>query len=227
MRFFIWFILVSACLLGCNGAKEASVTNGPRYLALGDSYTIGESVDAQDRWPMQLARMLRDQKIDITDPEIIATTGWTTDELSAGMDRANPSGPNALVSLLIGVNNQFRGRSVDEFRGQFAALLNRAIALAGNQNSHVIVLSIPDWGVTPFAEGRDRDAIGRQIDQFNAVCHEECDKKNVAFVDITPISKRAAGDASLVADDGLHPSAKMYRLWCEAALPAAKNALEK
>ena len=210
--------------LGCEGRSSTSppVHAGPRYLALGDSYTIGETVDAQDRWPVQLARMLRAQHVDVADPEIIATTGWTTDELSAGMDRAAPRGPYAMVSLLIGVNNQFRGRSIDEFHGQFAGLLKRAIALAGDQSSRVIVLSIPDWGVTPFAQGRDRALVGQQIDQFNSVCRDECAKANVAFVDITPISKHAAEDPSLVADDGLHPSGKMYTQWCQAALPAAK-----
>jgi lysophospholipase L1-like esterase len=223
-------LILTAFLLqpGC-GTRSVPprVTTGPRYLALGDSYTIGDTVEEQDRWPMQLARMLREQHIDVADPDIIATTGWTTDELSAGMDVANPKGPYAMVSLLIGVNNQFRGRSAEEFRGQFADLLKRAISLAGNQSSHVIVLSIPDWGVTPFAQGQDRDRIGQQIDQFNSVCREECGKLNVPFIDITPISKRAADDPSLVAKDGLHPSAKMYTQWCEAALPAAKAALAK
>ena len=123
------------------------------------------------------------------------------------------------------MNNQFRGRSIDEFREQFAGLLKRAIGFAGGEKKHVIVLSIPDWGVTPFAEGRDRQEIGKEIDQFNAVCHEECDKQNVAFIDITPISKRTANDPSLVASDGLHPSAQMYTEWVNASLPAAKQAL--
>src|SRR5437762_3389172 len=216
-------------LIGCEkvSSTPAPVTTGPRYLALGDSYTIGESIDESDRYPIQLARMLREQKIEIADPQIIAVTGWTTDELNTGIDRADPRETYALVSLLIGVNNQFRGRSVDEFRVQFAQLLKRAIGFAGGESNHVIVLSIPDWGVTPFAQGQDRARIGREIDQFNAVCREECAKQNVAFIDITPISKKAAEDRTLVADDGLHPSGKMYERWAREALPAARAALGK
>jgi lysophospholipase L1-like esterase len=220
-------LLAIASLLGCDSGSKAPPpqTSGPRFLALGDSYTIGESVDPSDRWPVQLARMLRDLRFEIPDPQIIATTGWTTDELSRGMDAANPRGPYTLVSLLIGVNNQFRGRDINEFRDQFAALLKRAIVLAGNDPSRVIVLSIPDWGVMPFAEGRDRKSIGEQIDQFNSVCREECEKQKVAFIDITPISRRATNDKELIASDGLHPSARQYRLWAEAVLPAARKAL--
>jgi lysophospholipase L1-like esterase len=196
-------------------------------LALGDSYTCGEAVDPSERWPVQLVKMLREQKIEIADPEIIATTGWTTDELSAGIDVANPRGPYAMVSLLIGVNNQFRGRSVEEFRSQFAGLLKRAIGFAGGESKRVFVVSIPDWGATPFGQtsGRDPGQVGREIDQFNSVCREECEKAGVAFVDITPISKQAKEDRSLVAEDGLHPSGKMYGLWCGAALPVAEKVL--
>jgi lysophospholipase L1-like esterase len=224
-----WFIFAVAlfCLAGCDrhANQTTPVSSGARFLALGDSYTIGESVSESARWPVQLAKLLREQKIDIADPEIIATTGWTTDELDAGINRADPRGPYALVTLLIGVNNQYRGRSVDEFRTQFAALLDRAIGLAGGASHHVIVLSIPDWGVTPFAQGQDRAKIAREIDAFNSVCREECERRKAAFIDITQISKRAAEDRSLVAGDGLHPSGKMYRLWAEAALPAAREAL--
>jgi lysophospholipase L1-like esterase len=223
------YVLLAVVVLGCNRADNSAppITTGSRYLALGDSYTIGESVDESDRYPVQLARMLREQKIEIADPQIIATTGWTADELNAGIDRANPQGTYALVSLLIGVNNQYRGRSVGEFRAQFEALLKRAIGFAGGESKHVIVFSIPDWGVTPFAQGQDRARIGREIDRFNSVCRDECAKQNVAFIDITPISKRAAEDRALVADDGLHPSGKMYELWAREALPAAHAALGK
>jgi lysophospholipase L1-like esterase len=124
------------------------------------------------------------------------------------------------------VNNQYRGRSVDEFRVQFAALLKRSIGFAGDKPERVIVLSIPDWGATPFAEGQDRARIGREIDQFNSVCREECEKQHVPFVDITPISQAAATDRALVAEDGLHPSGKMYAQWVDAALPVAMKALQ-
>jgi lysophospholipase L1-like esterase len=196
-----------------------------RYLALGDSYTIGESVSAKDRWPIQLAALLRQLGTDPGEPEIIARTGWTTDELSAAIDRAKPQGPFALVSLLIGVNNQYRRRPVDEYREQFGALLQRAIELAGGQAGRVLVLSIPDWGVTPFATGQDRTAIGSAIDDFNRVNAEETQRLGARYVDITPESRQAANDPALVARDGLHPSGEMYAEWAELALPAACAAL--
>ena len=196
-----------------------------RYLALGDSYTIGESVAVADRWPNQLARGIRSQGIEIGDPEIIARTGWTTDELSAAIDSANPRGPYGLVTLLIGVNNQFRGRDAEQYRREFTALLDRAVAFAGGNTQHVIVVSIPDWGVTPFAEGRDRSKIGREIDQFNAIARQETLRVKARFVDITPVSREASSDHSLVAGDGLHPSAAMYSRWVGLILPEAVAAL--
>jgi lysophospholipase L1-like esterase len=208
-------------------SSRAAQQKAARYLALGDSYTIGESVEPSQRWPLQLAAMLRQQKLDIAAPRIIARTGWTTDELSRAIDAEKPQGPYQLVTLLIGVNNQYRGRSVEEFREQFRALLKRSIAFAGDDPKRVIVLSIPDWGVTPFAEGKDRARIGREIDQFNTICREECAATKVTFIDITPISRGATNDPSLIAADGLHPSSKMYRLWCERALPVAETALSK
>ena len=189
-----------------------------RYLALGDSYSIGEGVPEHGRWPVQLATALRTRGIALDDPHIIATTGWTTDELAAAMDAAEPLGTWDVVSLLIGVNNQYRGRTLDEYRDEFTALLERAIALAGNAPSHVLVLSIPDWGVTPFAQGRDRAAIAREIDVFNAAAREACDARNVAFIDITPTSRERGFDADMLADDGLHPSAAMYARWVAVVL---------
>src|SRR5437763_16852926 len=132
-----------------------AMTPSPRCLALGDSYTIGESVSAADRWPNQLALQLRKDGIDIAYPEIIAKTGWTTDELSSAIDAAKPHGPYALVTLLIGVNNQYRGRDAEQYRKEFVVLLQRSIAFAGNDPKSVLVVSIPDWGVTPFAHSRD------------------------------------------------------------------------
>ncbi|MGL4692704.1 MAG: GDSL-type esterase/lipase family protein, partial [Stenotrophomonas maltophilia] len=141
---------------------------GLPYLALGDSYTIGEGVDPAGRWPMQLAAALRDIGVAVDDPRIIATTGWTTDELEAGIDAAAPQGTFAFVSLLIGVNDQYRGRSVDAYRPRFTALLQRALAFAGDRAARVLVLSIPDWGVTPYAvaSGRDRVQIGQELDAY-------------------------------------------------------------
>jgi lysophospholipase L1-like esterase len=198
-----------------------------RFLALGDSYTIGELVPEGQRWPVQLTAMLRARGIRVVDPTIVAKTGWTTDELSAGIDLAAPKEDFDLVTLLIGVNNQYRGRPLAEYRAQFRALLARAQRLAGGSAARVVVVSIPDWSVTPFAarSGRDRAKISSEIDDFNAVVRDEAVKAGAHFVDITPESRRAASDASLVAADGLHPSGKMYEEWAALVLPSAVDAL--
>jgi lysophospholipase L1-like esterase len=189
-----------------------------RYLALGDSYTIGEDVPAQARWPVQLVENLRKQAIAIDDPQIVAVTGWTTDELSAGMEQAALAPGYDLVTLLIGVNNQYRGRPVQEYREQFRALLLRAVALADRRPEHVVVVSIPDWGVTPFGytSGRDVQQIARELDVFNAVARDEATGIGAHFVNITGISREHAG---LVASDGLHPSGAQYALWTDAIAP--------
>ncbi len=198
-----------------------------RYLALGDSYTIGESVEAEERWPVRLAVLLRGRGVAVGEPEIVAQTGWTTNELLAGIDRAAPAGPFDLVSLLIGVNNQYRGRDPGEYRDQFRALLERAVSFAGEEAARVIVLSIPDWGTTPFAEGRDRDRIATEIDRFNAINREETENRGARYVDVTPESRTAAGGGAktLIAPDGLHPSGAMYAEWARLALPQALAAL--
>ncbi len=200
---------------------------GIRYLALGDSYTIGEGVAENGRWPQQLAHALREEGIALDDPRIIATTGWTTDELSAAIDEAGLHGVFGFVSLLIGVNNQYRGRSVDEYRGEFSALLKRAVAFANNDPAHVLVLSIPDWGVTPFAiqSERDRDLIASELDAYNAVARDVCVEQGITFVDITPVSRERGAEPAMLADDGLHPSALMYAEWARLALPFARAAL--
>ena len=197
------------------------------YLALGDSYTIGEAVPEAGRWPVQLAAGLRAGGIALDDPRIIATTGWSTDELSAAMDAAEPLGHHEFVSLLIGVNNQYRGWNVGEYRVEFVDLLERAIALAGDRPGRVLVLSIPDWGVTPFgqASGRDTAGISRQLDDFNAAAADECAAHGVAFVDITPVSRERGAEPEMVAEDGLHPSAAMYAEWTHLALPVAAKLL--
>ena len=194
-----------------------------RYLALGDSYTIGEGVAEAGRWPVQLARALRGEGIDIDDPCLIAATGWTTDELSAAIDAAQPPGAFDFVTLLIGVNNQYRGRDIDGYAAGFDALLERAIGFARGRTDRAMVLSIPDWGVTPFAvaQGRDAGLIAHELDAFNAVAAGICDARGVAFVDITPVSRARGGDIGMLAADGLHPSAAMYSEWTRLALPVA------
>ena len=190
------------------------------FLALGDSYTIGESVNPAERFPVQVATTLK-----IAEPQIIAKTGWTTDELAAEIDRVKPKGPYKLVTLLIGVNNQYRGRSIDEYRTQFVSLLKQAIWFAGGKADHVIVVSIPDWGVTPFAEGRDRAKIAKEIDAFNAVNKKEAKRAGARYADITAISRRATTDPKLVASDGLHPSGRMYSQWAGVIVPIAREVL--
>ncbi|OOG65670.1 lysophospholipase [Rhodanobacter sp. B04] len=194
------------------------------YLALGDSYTIGEAVAADQRWPAVLVQQLRQAGVVIDDPHIIAVTGWTTDELARGMDAASPIPPYDLVTLQIGVNDQYRGRPADEYRSQFASLLARAVALTGNRPTRVVVASIPDWGVTRFAheQGRDRAVIASELDVYNAIARGETSRAGAHFVDITGISREHPG---LVADDGLHPSAAQYRLWVDRIAPAVRAAL--
>lgn len=197
----------------------------PAYLALGDSYTIGEGVPAEARWPVQLARQLRAHGIALGDPQVIAVTGWTTDELASGMGEATLAPPYALVSLQIGVNNQYRGLPVDAYRDQFSALLTRAIGLAGERAQRVLVVSIPDWGVTRFAREQNRDGatIARELDLHNALAREMAEHRGVRFVDITAISR---SHPQLLADDGLHPSAAQYGHWVAAIVPAAAQALQ-
>ncbi|QHB72689.1 SGNH/GDSL hydrolase family protein [Stenotrophomonas sp. 364] len=194
------------------------------YLALGDSYTIGEGVEPAARWPLQLVAGLRDIKVAVDDPQIIATTGWTTDELEAGIDAAAPQGPFDLVSLLIGVNDQYRGRSVDDYRPRFTALLQRALGFAGDRAQRVLVLSIPDWGVTPYARehNRDRVQVGQELDAYNAAAAAICAEHGVSFIDITDLSRVPGAEAVMLVDDGLHPSAAMYALWTERAFQVAR-----
>lgn len=196
-----------------------------RYLALGDSYTIGESVAEGERWPNQLAELLKSKDLS-TEVTIIARTGWTTDELWEGMRKVKISPPYNLVSLLIGVNNQYRGRDLQEYREGFVFLLNKAIEYTDGDPNRVIVLSIPDWGVTPFASSLDSKKIAVEINQFNSVNEEESKKAGAHYVDVTPISREAVNDPSLIASDGLHPSEKMYAEWAKRVYPEALKALD-
>jgi len=189
-----------------------------KFLALGDSYTIGEGVAANERWPDQLCVLLAEKGITCRELQIIAKTGWTTDELNVAIDEANPEQYFDLVSLLIGVNNQYRGRTVEEYFLEFEALLLRAITFAGGNKEKVIVLSIPDWGVTPFAAGRDTEKIAQEIDQFNAINKKIAEAMGVKWFDITPFTRKAKDDLSLLTSDGLHPSGKAYRQWGEMVL---------
>jgi lysophospholipase L1-like esterase len=208
---------------------ELAQAEAPRYLALGDSYTIGEDASPTERWPVQLAALLRQKGVAVGEPEIIARTGWTVAELAAGMDAAAPRGPFDLVTLLIGVNDQYRSADPETYRSAFARMLDRAAALAGGDAQRVVVLSIPDWGVTPFARrsGRSPARIAAEIDRFNIVSRQEARKAGVRFVDITPLSRRASTEPSFLAADGLHYAGPMYQEWARLALPAAAEALSR
>lgn len=214
-------------LLSVHSFGEPAAAGSLRYLALGDSYTIGEGAAPPERWPVQLAGLLRQRGIAVGEPQIIARTGWTVAELGAGIDAAAPRGPFDLVTLLIGVNDQYRGADPEAYRPGLARMLARAVALAGGDARRVVVLSIPDWGATPFARrgGRGPARISAEIDRFNEVNRQEAQKANVRFVDITPASRRAAAEPSLLAPDGLHYAGPMYLEWARLALPATAGAI--
>ena len=190
----------------------------PDILVLGDSYSIGEGVQEGERWPAQLAAALRARGVVLSAPQYIATTGWTTDELSAAIDAQELAGKLGkrfdLVTLQVGVNDQYRGRPVSEFRPWFSKLLERAIGFAGGETGHVLVLSIPDWGRTPFARAQGRDAaqVTRELDAYNAATAQLCSARGVRWVDITGLTRTPTGGDEVV-EDGLHPSPAMYARW--------------
>lgn len=210
--------------LAINPQTERELLTSATLLALGDSYTIGQSVAEKDRWPEQLARSLEDHCLRLQ-LSIIAQTGWTTDELADSLQDASFSPPYDLVSLLVGVNNQFRGFPITDFENEFRELLEQAIILAGDQPAHVLVISIPDWAYTPSAPPQSREQISIEIDQHNRIVRELSLELGANFIDITPISRIALEDPSLLAADSLHPSAEMYGRWVALILPIALNSL--
>jgi len=194
-------------------SQKISIGEPVHFLALGDSYTIGQSVSTSERWPNQLVSELSSQGFNVAELRIIAQTGWRTDNLQSAISQLLPLTGYNLVSLLIGVNNQFQGGSIQTYTQQFDDLLQQAIWLAGNDPRHVFVLSIPDYAYTPFGGGNS--AISAAIDEFNSVKRFITETYNVRYIDITPISRKGLEDPSLVAIDGLHPSGKMYGLWVQ------------
>ncbi|MFN5020151.1 MAG: SGNH/GDSL hydrolase family protein [bacterium] len=185
------------------------------FLALGDSYTIGESVPVYQSFPYQTVQLLRKKGLAVHAAEIVAKTGWTTDELMAGIEKTVFEKNYDIVTLLIGVNNQYRGNPDDVYAIEFEALLNKAIAFAAGNKKHVYVLSIPDWGATPFAEGRDRKKIAAEIDVFNSINRKITKAKGITYISITEGTREVPSNPKLVAKDGLHPSSDDYARWAE------------
>jgi lysophospholipase L1-like esterase len=201
-------------------------TSTKTYLALGDSYTIGQSVPDYERFPVQTVINLRAKNISIKDADIIAVTGWTTGDLLNALNNNPPGNNYSFVTLLIGVNNQYQGRTLDEYKTQFTELLNRSITYANNNKQHVFVLSIPDYSVTPFADGRDTTQIAKEIDEFNDANKAITLNAGVNYINITDISRDAKKDASLIAKDGLHPSEIQYKKWVDILAPLVLQKLQ-
>ena len=208
-------------------SAAADTASFVRFLALGDSYTIGEGVPSGERWPVQLAGRLRELNIPVDQPQIIARTGWTTENLLFALKNSPPDPDYQIVSLLIGVNNQYQGRSITEYEQQFGQLLDSAVFYAGMDKDRVIVLSIPDYGVTPFGQSGDPERIKNEIDAFNLVNKTITGERNILYFNITEISRQAAGDPSLLAPDQLHPSGKMYSLWIDLMIARVAEILSK
>jgi lysophospholipase L1-like esterase len=187
-------------------------------MALGDSYTVGQSVADADRWTDQLTDSLLSHGLNL-ETSILARTGWTSAELLIAMDSYSYDREYDFVSLLIGVNNQFRGNQISEFEMDLNELIDRAIALANHDPEHVLVLSIPDWGQTPFGAAYNVSEIAQEIDQYNQLIEQMSASKGVTFIEITAISRLAATQPNLIAADGLHPSADMYALWAAEIEP--------
>lgn len=224
---YLFFFLVSSLFFTCNTTEQVVPTGGESfsYLALGDSYTIGESVSEAERYPNQLADSLSKRSVFLDPVDIVARTGWTTDELDAGInDRTNLKATYDLVSLLIGVNNQYRGRPVDEYEEEFRALLQRAIDFAGGDKERVFVISIPDYAYTPFGNGNN--TISEGIDAFNAVNESVTGSYGISYFNITPISREGLAQPDLVANDGLHPSGAQYARWVGTFVENIKEKLE-
>jgi lysophospholipase L1-like esterase len=233
---FIFFIVISGCnkkaaslaaMAGNTTVSTKTMTDSLTYLSLGDSYTIGEAVSQEQSFPYQLSHALIVDGLPVMYPVFIAKTGWTADNLITAISGSGITNKKFdFVTLLIGVNDQYQGLSQSNYRVKFIQLLNTAINFAKGDASHVFVLSIPDYGVTPFAGGDD-SIIGPQIDQFNAINKTETLKVGVPYVDITGISREAANDPALIAPDGLHPSGKMYGLWIQQLEPLVAARLKK
>ncbi|MGN8225978.1 SGNH/GDSL hydrolase family protein [Gracilimonas sp. BCB1] len=222
LLFFV--LLVSNC--DTKVKKSASESAQPvSYLALGDSYTIGTGIEREHSYPYQLADSLSTLGFKIDTTHIIATNGWTTADLKNGIAEHNPASDFDLVSLLIGVNNQYQWLDIELYKVEFRELLEQAIGFAGGDSKKVFVISIPNYGVTPFAQSKDPETIRRKISEYNALAQDISGEYDVSFINITPISEMAEDDLTLLATDELHPSAKMYSMWIEEMLPTVTHIL--
>ena len=221
----IVFSTLSACKKTTMDSIKIPVepSNQKTYLALGDSYTIGESVGTNERFPVQTRALLLDSIPQIKTPQIIAQTGWTTADLISALQRENLPKNFDIVTLLIGVNNQYQRKSIDVYRNEFTTLLVKAIQFARENKNHVFVLSIPDYSVTPFAANMDKAKIAREIDEYNFISKEVCYQMGVTYLNITPISREAATNPALIAGDGLHPSGAQYARWSALLAPIIKE----
>lgn len=232
------FPFIICALLSCGSAstnsektvdhmQQPSSSETLTYLALGDSYTIGEGVSESQRFPNQLVDQLNSEtNNNWGKPKIIAQTGWTVEELAEGINKEKIDGSTYdLVTLLIGVNNQYRGRSVESYKVEFEKMLARAIDFAGGDIEHVVVISIPNWGITPFAQAKNVDlaAVEKQIHTYNQVKREICEEKGIVFVDISAVYNESGAQIEMLAEDELHPSGQMYENWINEILPAIKN----
>jgi lysophospholipase L1-like esterase len=220
-------LFIALCFVPYSSPSQKLNPKMYTYLALGDSYTIGEQVPMTENFPHQAAALLRKQHFDVADPVIIATTGWTTDELAASIREHNIHEQFSFVTLLIGVNNQYRGRSVENYKEEFKQLVDQAIVFAGGHAQNVFVLSIPDWGATPFAEGRDREQVAKEIDAYNAACKEITLAHQCKYIEITASTREHGQDKEYVAGDGLHPSAKEYAVWAERLADSVAQTLKQ
>lgn len=212
---FILSFIITASLMGCNNKKNEQQL---KYLALGDSYTIGTSVEEAQRWPVLFAKELNLRGLNVDTPKIIAKNGWTTADLIEGIEKDSITESYDIVSLLIGVNNQYQGKSIEEYRSDLRILLEMSIKFAGNKKENVIVLSIPNWGKTPFAKDRDTAKITKEIKAFNTVKREECEKLGIKEVNITPLTLKVQENTDLLAKDSLHFSGKMHQLWVDEVI---------
>ena len=218
----ISFFLITIVTVFANLQAQTTKVVSKKFLALGDSYTIGESVLEQDRWPEQLAEALRAKGERIEKPRIIAVTGWRTDQLKKAMEEAHLKNEYGLVSLLIGVNNQYQNMLIESYTLEFAELLQTAVDLTGGKKENVFVVSIPDYGFTPFGKSKQTE-ISKAIDQYNNVNREITFRKGIKYINVTDLSREGLANPEYVAGDGLHPSGKMYSLWVERMLIALQN----